>query len=418
MGQKIIQWNCRGLKANLNELLLLLTQESPTIICLQETFLKQEDNINIKNYQIFSHIHDTGHRASGGVSVLIRNDIPHSKLNIQTNIQAVAIKATLHITVNICSIYIPPNDDINESDLKKLIDQLPTPFILLGDFNSHNTLWGCKNTTKKGKTMEKFINENDLCLLNGGVQTYMNPFNGSGSAIDLAICDPTVYMDFIWRVYDDTCGSDYFPILLENIEPSGESKPNNWKLGKANWQMFKEKCQEKLTHMETDSDPVEYFTDRLIKIAEDCIPKNSTPNKRNRPWFNNECRKAIRLRRAALKKFQKEPISSNLIKYKENRASARRVIKAAKKECWQKYVGKLNSSSKPKAVWEMIGKIAGKHQSKPIKHLSKNNCKITTKKEISNQLAETFSQNSSSHGGKQEFLTIKRNAEKHKLNFK
>ena len=38
--------------------------------------------------------------------------VPHSKVNIKTNIQAVAIKATLHGTVNIFSIYIPPSDDI------------------------------------------------------------------------------------------------------------------------------------------------------------------------------------------------------------------------------------------------------------------------------------------------------------------
>ena len=34
--------------------------------------------------------------------------------------------------------------------------------------------------------------------------------------------------------------------------------------------------------------------------------RNSTPNKRNRPWFDNECQKAIKLRGAALKKFNRE----------------------------------------------------------------------------------------------------------------
>ena len=32
-------------------------------------------------------------------------------------------------------------------------------------------------------------------------------------------------------------------------------------------------------------------------------------------WFNNECRKAIRLQRAALKRFQKQPTTPNLIEY-------------------------------------------------------------------------------------------------------
>ena len=224
MGQKIIQWNCQGLKANINELLLLLTEECTSIICLQETFLKQDDNINIRNYEMFIHTQDSGGRASGGVSVLIRNNIPHSKIDITTNIQAVAIKATLHKPVNIYSIYIPPSNDIDENELKKLIDQLPRPFILLGEFNNHNTLWGCKDTNKKGKMLEKVINENDMCLLNNGAFTYVNLSSGNHSSI----FDPTAYMDFAWNVYDDTCSSDHFPILIQSSEVSSE-KTLRWK---------------------------------------------------------------------------------------------------------------------------------------------------------------------------------------------
>ena len=45
--KSIIQWNCRGLKANYNEILILTTLLSPTVFCLQETFLKNTD-INFK----------------------------------------------------------------------------------------------------------------------------------------------------------------------------------------------------------------------------------------------------------------------------------------------------------------------------------------------------------------------------------
>ena len=147
-----------------------------------------------------------------------------------------------------------------------------------------------------------------------------------------------------------------------------------------------EKCRNRPIHI------VEHFTDTLIKIAKECVPKNSSTNKRSRPWFDNECRKAIRLRRAALKRFKKQPTTPNLIEYKLNRAKTHRVIKAAKKECWQKYVSRLNSSSEPKAIWEMIRKIAGKHQATPIKHVSKNNFTITDKRNIADLPAETFSE--------------------------
>ena len=76
MNHKIILWNCHRIKANRSELLLLMTQQQPAIICHQKTFLKTNDDITIKNQQSYNFINNTGHRASGGVSILIRNDIP------------------------------------------------------------------------------------------------------------------------------------------------------------------------------------------------------------------------------------------------------------------------------------------------------------------------------------------------------
>ena len=48
----IIQWNCRGLRANYNEILILMSLFSPSVICLQETFLKQSDNISFRDFNM------------------------------------------------------------------------------------------------------------------------------------------------------------------------------------------------------------------------------------------------------------------------------------------------------------------------------------------------------------------------------
>ena len=55
MGHHILQWNCRGLKPNYNEILLMLNKYKPAIFCLQETFLKSIDNISFKNYSLYNH---------------------------------------------------------------------------------------------------------------------------------------------------------------------------------------------------------------------------------------------------------------------------------------------------------------------------------------------------------------------------
>ena len=76
MANKLIQWNCCGLKANFNELLLLLTGLCPSTICLQETFLKPSDNLNIRGFTLYNDINQAGDRASGGSSVIRNNSVP------------------------------------------------------------------------------------------------------------------------------------------------------------------------------------------------------------------------------------------------------------------------------------------------------------------------------------------------------
>ena len=49
---KIIQWNCRGLKPNYNEVSLLISEYNPSVFCFQETFLKPDDNISLRGVYI------------------------------------------------------------------------------------------------------------------------------------------------------------------------------------------------------------------------------------------------------------------------------------------------------------------------------------------------------------------------------
>ena len=54
---KIIQWNCRGLKTKFEEICVLQQEENPSVFCLQETFLKTVDNISLKGFNSYHHIH-------------------------------------------------------------------------------------------------------------------------------------------------------------------------------------------------------------------------------------------------------------------------------------------------------------------------------------------------------------------------
>ena len=256
MANKLIQWNCRGLKANFNELLLLLTGLCPSVICFQETFLKPSDNLDIRGYTLYNHIHQK----------------------------------------------------------------------------------------------------------------------------DLTLADASIFLDYSWKVHDETCGSDHFPIILENSGP-GLDKIPRWNLRRAKWDEFKNSCILKLKSDANNNldDNITYFSKTLISIAEESIPKTSSNKKYNKPWVDDDCKAAIRSRKAALCKFNLQPSAENLNNFK-----------TSKKTSWRNYVSKLKSSSKSKKVWDMIRKISGKNSSGPIKHLSKNHIKATNKKDIADLLAKTI----------------------------
>ena len=100
----------------------------------------------------------------------------------------------------------------------------------------------------------------------------------------------------------------------------------------------------------TVDDNITYFSKTLISIAEESIPKTSSNKKHNKSWFNDDCKTAIRSRKAALRKFNLEPSAENLNNFRIHRAKTRRVIKSSMKTSWRNYVNKLKSSSKSKKV--------------------------------------------------------------------
>ena len=295
MKNTIIQWNCRGLRANYDERQLLLNDYDPAVVCLQESYLKEPNNVTFRNYNLFNTFAVGDGRGTGGVAIIINNKCPSSQIHLKTNIQAVAVCITLHRTISICSIYIPPRSKIVEKDLDEIVNQLPTPFLLLGAFNGHNFIWGSDDVDDKGRIIENFINKNNLCLYNNKTPTYLHPATGTYTSLDLSFCYPTLLLDYEWKVHDDLCGSDHFPIFLNKIAPQLEEPITRWKLTKADWPSFKALCETEIndTILQAD-DPIDRFTTTLHQLAIKTIPRTSIKSKKKKkPWFNDDCKTSI-----------------------------------------------------------------------------------------------------------------------------
>ena len=163
-------------------------------------------------------------------------------------------------------------------------------------------------------------------------------------------------------------------------------------------------------------DPVTQFTDTLIEIANQTIPKSyiSTNKLPKLPWFNDVCKQAIK--EAQRKRFR-NTTAENVLAFKQLKAKARHIIKTQKKTSWQSFCSSLTSETKPKTVWKAFRKIKGKKSASSLDHLKVNRKLITDKKQIANLLASTISNNSSSQYYSPKFQAIKKQREKKPVKF-
>lgn len=214
----LIQWNINGFYSKIIDLKLLINNLKPSITCLQETNLKPNHNVTMKNYQGYFKVRQTNpNRASGGVAVLVKNNIKSLPIPINSELEVITTRIQLHHEITICNIYLPDSIVFSYQQIINIIKQLPTPYIMVGDFNSRNTNWGCNHTDSREKIIEKIIDDENITLLNNGTFTRHNSSKGTFSAIDLSFASPSISPYLSWEVKTDYFNSDHWPILIKYI---------------------------------------------------------------------------------------------------------------------------------------------------------------------------------------------------------
>ena len=186
--KSIVQWNCRGIRPNFEEIKNLVSNFRLYILALQETHFKDSDNVNIRVFDHYfkTRMSEVNGRATGGCSIFVKKCIPHEVLELDRELQAVAVKVYLHKTITVCNVYIPPHSNVAQSDLDNLVNQLPAPFLFIGDFNAHSDLWGCSSSNSLGNKEEHLLQSSNICLLYNKSPTYFHPASGSFTSIDLS----------------------------------------------------------------------------------------------------------------------------------------------------------------------------------------------------------------------------------------
>lgn len=212
---KVLQWNCRSVRSKKDDLNILIEEHSPDIIALSETWLLPDTTFTLKGYTIARRDRTDGY---GGVLLACLNSIPVTKVDITSIYECVVCSINISNLqkLTVASMYCAPptRSSVTRSGLDHLLNQIPDPKLLLGDFNAQGQQWGNPDNDPRASLLMSVFDDHHLGTLNTGEYTRVACPPIRCSALDLSICSESIALDCTWTVLDSTHGSDHLPIMV------------------------------------------------------------------------------------------------------------------------------------------------------------------------------------------------------------
>lgn len=206
MPVNILQLNIQSINNKTELLGKLLNLNSIDIALIQETWTKPNQKVKIKSY-------NTIHKSrENNQSTLTHQHQQIEQIELTTSINGEKL--------NLISFYNPNQENIHKSsqefNLMLENNKFITNTIICGDINASSGLWNNNgNDDRLGKLISDQIIISPYAVLNDGSNTRMNLFNNSESAIDISVVSLDLVNNCVWKILEDSIGSDHKPILIQ-----------------------------------------------------------------------------------------------------------------------------------------------------------------------------------------------------------
>jgi hypothetical protein len=163
----VLQWNCRSISTNFLLFEQFVSKNDFCVLALQSLNVSFKNLPKIKNYYyppLSSCDKDSKKIKS---AIYIREDIQYSSVDVSpfcSNIigvffTCVCVKLNNSCNINIASVYYPTGPLGDNTDWLKNFNFVGNNWLILGDFNSHSTLWepNCSVTSSDSKRLVENI---------------------------------------------------------------------------------------------------------------------------------------------------------------------------------------------------------------------------------------------------------------------
>lgn len=363
----VIQWNTKSIRRKKHELLYLINKFHPSAVAVSETWLIPGSRFHVSGY---SCLRDDRADGYAGSALLVSRSIPFSLITlppISPEINVVAVKA---FNITLLSVYIAHPRLSLIPDILRIISSVPSPIILMGDFNAHHCSWGSSHNDSFALVLLEILDEANLCIINNGSPTRrVLPTQNPNSAVDLTICSPSLASVLSWNILPTSFGSDHFPIVISipnRATPARNFCPTlRFRLSiDSNWSSYSSSLDSRLESLPISSNNIldcySKFVDAMTSSAAEHFPLKKPFNHRvSTPWWDSECTEAVKLRKAAEANYNAAMTVENFVKYKKFAAKAIRLFSKKKKEGWTRYCESLSPRTPSSLVWRQIKRYRG-----------------------------------------------------------
>ncbi|XP_062565592.1 uncharacterized protein LOC134227903 [Armigeres subalbatus] len=221
---KVLNWNVCSIDPKKEELSKFLKYHEIDVAVLTETHLKPKKTFSISGYD--DERQDRKDRPKGGVAILVRNTISHSRVEVATSvIESAGVELELAgEKLIIYASYCP--EQCNSKTEKQFIKDLrlltrpktKTKFLVIGDLNARHTFWGDDKNNKNGELIFDDASHHKYYVKLPEDPTFITC---KSNASYLDICLANFVIDKPKRTDPRYLKSDHFPVIYDLGKSAG-----------------------------------------------------------------------------------------------------------------------------------------------------------------------------------------------------
>ena len=169
------------------------------------------------------------------------------------------------------SVYKPPAEQF----LLPPLGNRNMTHIVIGNFNSHNTLWGYTSTDNDGEAVELWAESNNLSLIHNAKlpKSFNSTIWKKGYNPDLIFASSNISNMSEKYVLDPIPHTQHCPICV-SVDPVIVAQPTTFKrrfnLKKADWEGFSVDLDSKIEEVDAILENYEWFVEMLHNIPRGC----------------------------------------------------------------------------------------------------------------------------------------------------